>query len=276
MKTLIVATDLSERSERAVERALSLAEVHDATCHVVSVVDDALPLDISDKMAASIKERLTEMAAAHAFGARTEITVLRGDVSEMLIRFAMMQEADLVVLGMHRPRTFLDGLRETTMTRVVAASPAPVLLVKNDPGMPYRKALVPVSFSASCAAAVRAVQRLAPKASLVAFNALHVPFRSLTGSGESQMATAVRQEAEAVRNAWLIETGLEAKLDAPEIIEGAVRMVMDEMLALEQADLLAIGAHTRSGLSVHSLGSFASELVRDPPVDLLVSPPPRV
>ena len=38
-------------------------------------------------------------------------------------------------------------------------------------------------------------------------------------------------------------------------------------------DLIALGAHTRSGLSPYTLGSFAANLVRHPPTDLLLAHP---
>ena len=61
-----------------------------------------------------------------------------------------------------------------------------------------------------------------------------------------------------------------------EIILGSVRQVMEEKMRLLTPDLLAIGAHTRSGLVMRRLGAFAAELVRQPSVDLLISPMPRV
>ena len=57
----------------------------------------------------------------------------------------------------------------------------------------------------------------------------------------------------------------------PEIIAGSVHQVLDRMMANFKPDLLAIGAHTRSGIGMHRIGAFAAELIREPPVDLLVA-----
>lgn len=275
MDTIIVATDLSDRSDRAVDRALHLAEASGATCHVVSVVDDALPVELSKQLSTGVEEHIQSALETQKSSVKVEVTILRGDVAEMLIRFAHLHDADLIVLGLHRRRTFLDSMRETTMTRIVAASPTPVLLVKNDVTESYAKALVPVSFSPSCAGAFKSAAKTAPGAKITGFHALHIPFRGLTGGEDSDMARAVMAEAEQARENWMKEQGLGSDVTPPEIIPGAVRIVFDQKIREEKPDLLAVGAHTRSGLAIQKLGGFAAELVRDPPVDLLISHPPR-
>ncbi|SHI61834.1 Universal stress protein family protein [Shimia gijangensis] len=277
MDTILVATDLSERSDRAIERALRIASEQKAKCHVVSVVDDALPVEISNNLADSISERLLSLLDGKAPDADTEVTVLRGETIEMLTRFASLHEADLMVLGLHRPRIFLDGLRETTMERLVASSMVPVLLVTDAPDAPYRNVLIPISFSPACAAAIHTVKQLAPVADVTAFHALHVPFAGLTGGADdTDMARAATQDASKMRDQWMAAVTLPEGTPKPKIVTGSVRFMMEEKLSELKPDLLAIGAHTRSGFAIRRLGGFAAELVRQPPVDLLISPLPRL
>ena len=51
MKSIVVATDLSARADRAIERALLLAQLHNAKLYVVHIVDDALPEAIAQHQA---------------------------------------------------------------------------------------------------------------------------------------------------------------------------------------------------------------------------------
>ena len=271
MDTIIVATDLSGQSDRAVERALRLAEATGATCHVVSVTDDALPMELANQLSEGVHAHIQKALDGRDNTVKTEVTILRGDVAEMLIRFAMLHDADLIVLGLHRRRMFLDTLRETTMTRIVAASSTPVLLVTNEASTDYARALVPVSFSPSCAGAILSAIKVAPNAKVSGFHAL----QGLSAGDTSDLATTAKEEALSACANWMAEQGLQGTVDAPEIIPGAVRKVLDQQLIEKQADLLAIGAHTRSGLSLQKLGGFAADLVRDPPVDLLISHPPQ-
>lgn len=276
MKTILVATDLSERSDLAVERALQIAAQHGAKCHVVSVVDDALPVSVSDGLVASIGEQINTMLNGLKSRVEPEVTVLRGEVVEMLTRSAIMHEADLLVLGLHRPRFFLDGFRETTMERLVASSMVPVLLVREQAKEPYSSALVPVSFSPACAAAFNTVSKLAPSAEITSYHALHVPFAGLTGGrDDTDMALAVKQDAEIQRKRWKETQSLPQDMAETEIVIGSVRLVLEEKLAKQKPDLLAIGTHTRTGLTLRPLGGFAAEMVRQPPVDLLITPTAR-
>lgn len=277
MDTILVATDISERSDRAIERALHLASDHNAKCHVVSVVDDALPVEITDNLALSISQRLETLVNSAADGVETEVTVLRGETVEMLTRFAILHDADLTVLGMHRPRVFLDGFRETTMERLVTTSMVPVLLVRNEVISSYHNALIPISFSPSCVAVKNTVKKLVPAATVSSFHALQTPFLDQTsGSENAEMTQASTQNAAKVRDRWVAANALPDGISETEIVTGSVRLVMEEKLQELKPDLLAIGAHTRTGLAMRRLGAFAADLVRQPPVDLLISPMPRV
>jgi nucleotide-binding universal stress UspA family protein len=156
--------------------------------------------------------------------------------------------ADLLVVGLHRPRSFLDALRETTMERLVRLSAMPVLLVRNPVDDDYDKVLALVSFSPACAAALRAAAELAPGVRPDAIHAVYVPFGGLTGEGPgSAMARAVIAEAEAAATAWRAQWGIAAEDVNLSLVPESVTQLMQRKLAGTDYDLLAIGAHTRSG-----------------------------
>ncbi|PSL20921.1 universal stress protein [Shimia abyssi] len=273
MKSIVVATDLSPRSDRALHRALRLAAKLQAHAHVVSIVDDAMPEDMVADLSTNIKERLETYLSTLDLDAQTSVDVLLGDPVEQVNEFAVAKEAGLLVLGVHRRRGFLDSLRESTSERIVAASMVPVLIVKDLNDGDYETALAPVSFSQACANALRAASVIAPEAELRSYHALHVPFAGLTGgSSGTEMSRAVRRETEEKRDDWMSSAKLPNGLASPEIITGSLSQVLDKQVAEQNPDLIVCGTHTR-GLAMHKLGSFAAELLRDPPADLLVSPP---
>ncbi|MCH2075374.1 MAG: universal stress protein [Rhodobacteraceae bacterium] len=55
--TITVATDLSERSDRAVRRAADLARTYGASLTVLNIVDADLPDDLEEIMVAKTRER---------------------------------------------------------------------------------------------------------------------------------------------------------------------------------------------------------------------------
>ncbi|NKX44848.1 universal stress protein [Roseicyclus persicicus] len=267
LRTIMVATDLSERSDRALDRAVMLARAHDARLSVVSAVDGAYPPALRDEFTARVRQHLDH--ARPGDDVVTTIHVEAGDVVEILLRHLNGPEVDLAVLGVHRTRTFLDGLRQTTMERLVQGVRKPVLLVRDLATGPYARALVPVSFSPSCAAALAAVAQIAPGASCRAVHAWLVPFGGLTGGAGSEMAPAVEAETRALAEDWAAR--LPAGLPRPVLVHGGVVEVLERELATVAPDLVAIGAHTRPGPALHPLGGFAAELIRRPPCDLLVT-----
>jgi nucleotide-binding universal stress UspA family protein len=274
MTRILVASDLSERSDRAVQRALRLSRMLDAQCHVVTVVDDELPADLAETMRGRAADRLAGQVAALDARATAEVTAILGDPSETIPAHAARIGASLLVVGLHRPRPFLDTLRETTMERLVCLSGVPVLLVCRPADRDYAKVLALVSFSPACAAAVRAAALLAPGVRPDGIHAVHIPFAGLTGDGPgSSMAQAVTAEAERAAADWRARHGIGTEdLDLSLIAESLTRL-LQRKLAGTGYDLLAIGAHTRSGPALHGLGGFAAELIRRPPTDLLIARP---
>lgn len=269
MKNILVATDLSSRSDRAVQRAVRLGAKLGLPCHVLAVIDDDLPGDLLASLTKDVEMRLAGFVQSTAApGQRVTTAVMAGDPQEVLLRQAEAMDAGLVVLGLHRRRPLLDLVRDSTMVRIVRASLRPVLLVKDLPNTDYARVLVPVSFSPACAAALRVARDIAPKADLRSFHAVPTPFAGLTGDGPgSVMAQQLRAEATIERDAWAAVPG-----DMPEveIISGGRSETM-ERLSAGRPDLIAVGAHTRNGFVPNVLGSFVTDLIHTPPCDLLVT-----
>jgi nucleotide-binding universal stress UspA family protein len=171
----------------------------------------------------------------------------------------------------HRIRPFLDLLRDTTMERLVRLSLRPVLLVRDPADHGYRNILIPVSFSPSCAAAVRISKLMAPDAALRLFHAVSIPFSGLTMEGPgSATAKTLCTEAKAEAEIWRLANDFDESAPHAEIITGYRTEIMMRLLA-EHPDVIAVGAHTRSGINPYGLGSFVAELIRNPPCDLLVA-----
>lgn len=273
MKRILVATDLSERSDRAIRRALRLAGDLGASCHVLHVVDDTLPHDLAEPFRADAEARLRRFIAHNRGAATAEAHALLGDPLIVVPAEAHRLAADLVVLGLHRPRAFLDGLRETTMERLVRLLKQPVLLVRDPADHAYGRVLVPVSFSPACATALRSAQALAPTGEIVPFHAVYLPYSGLTGEVPGgAMDHALTREARAICEDWRKTQGLSGPMAQVRFASGGLWRVFQRKLKAIRPDLIAIGAHTRGPMAVHKLGSFAADLVRNPPADLLLAP----
>jgi nucleotide-binding universal stress UspA family protein len=124
-------------------------------------------------------------------------------------------------------------------------------------------------------AALSLAARLAPGGEILVGHATHAPFKGFLGRGTLQQI--IRDEQA------LFAATLKADLDrlaadlgeaAPrmeiQMAEGAVDDVIRNMIARRKPDLLAIGAHSRTGVAYAMLGSVAEGLLANPPTDILI------
>jgi nucleotide-binding universal stress UspA family protein len=137
---ILLPTDGSEHTERAIEHALDIAETRSATLHVLSIVDDRAFLVLDDErveeVRADLKEKAHEAVAdaerragAHDIETTSDVDV--GNPAERIVAYVEAQDIDLVVIGTSGDdyeRNVVGSVSE----RVVATSPAPVLTVGAD------------------------------------------------------------------------------------------------------------------------------------------------
>ncbi|MCV6585622.1 MAG: universal stress protein [Marinibacterium sp.] len=270
IKSIVVASDLSPRSEHALHRALRLAAQHDAALTIVYVVDDDLPAHLAKMMREAAEPELARQVAALSDRPVT-IKVLDGDPKQLVRSEIKELDADLLVVGTHRPRPILDLLFSTTVEQIVRDSRRPVLLVKEPVTGDYERLLVGVDLSPACAAALRFGTGLAPGAQVDTFHGVSVPF---SGHGRVRISRleldAHLDEAQAALDDWWGGLDLPGTSPAPRAEEGGRGPLLAAKLATGRPDLVVVGAHGRAALSPTLLGGFTHELIIDPPTDLLV------
>ncbi|MCB1348336.1 MAG: universal stress protein [Geminicoccaceae bacterium] len=268
IKSILIASDLSARSDRALQRGFLLAGDLGARVRVVSIVDDSVPESLTTDLAEKCRVHLEASAQSLAGDVSYEVLVETGDPITRLVDLVNSAEFDLVVAGRHRDRGFLDGLRPTTVESVVARSLTPVLLVTDPVHGSYNRVLAPVAFSSACRHAVKTALHIAPQAAFRLFHLWMAPFEGLTGGPSSDFAREVRRETAAQAAAWT--EGLATSLPKVDLVHDGVGSGCHQEIRSFAPDLIAVGANTRS-LSFTGLGSFTAELLRTPPTDLLIA-----
>ena len=277
MKKIVMATDLSARSDRALDRAAMLARDHKAELTVVHVIDEDLPASFADAQKDSamgiIREHIQGILLESGLNISIEIVFGRAyvDILEVSERLG----ADLLVLGAHREDTFKDMFRGTTAERVIRAGNTPILLVKDRASAPYKSSLVGVDFSVYSRRAIEFAVNFAPDCVFHLVHAYDVPFKGfLHGPDTRQEASKQHQmQFEAMINQEMetFVASLDSKVPPLKHImqEGTVREVIDREAGRLKPDLLVIGTHGRTGVAHALLGSVAEDLLRTPPCDVL-------
>ncbi|MEX5729344.1 nucleotide-binding universal stress UspA family protein [Rhodovulum iodosum] len=272
--TVLVSTDLSPRADRAVQRAFRIAAWLDGEVILLSVIDEAMPADMAEQMRGAAELKLAQFAASIPYSDRVrhDTRVLVGDPPATIPAMAEAARADLLVLGLHRPRPFLDMLRETTMERIVRHSSRPVLLVRDPVDHAYARVLAALDFAPASTAALVLADRIAPEADLCGVHAVHVPYHGfVAAAGGAGTGAPFLHHAERQLAAWRAGPDVPGRLGEVEIMEGAAHTVLARQVEALRPDLLALGAHGRAGAAPSLLGSLANDMMRDPPCDLLIA-----
>lgn len=275
MNRILVATDFSERSQRAVERALAIARHTQAKPILTHVVDVDEPEALRASYRALAEDVLAQECSRHP-DLDCQPLVISGDVFWAVREAAVELEVDLIIAGEHRRSGLRDMFRDTTIERLVRVAPVPVLIVRSAGGTPYDEAVVAIEADESSVLA-DAVARLGDagpqKIAIVhAFDAIAAGMMANAGISRTEI-NAYRQET-AVAARRSIELSLPpAWRKAPiRVIEGGPTQVIETTIESVQAALLVVATHARRGLARFILGSVASFFIRQGTTDTLVVP----
>lgn len=285
MRTILLATDFSTRSDRALRRAVLLARQLAAELLLVHVVDPDRPARLVEAERREAETLLAELAdtlcGSDRIGCRFALRM--GESFEGVLAAAAESGADLVVLGPPRRQLLRGVLTGTTAERVIRAGAVPVLIANGVPAAPYRRVLLATDLSAGAEAAAAAMVRLGLDR-LGTLAAVHVYptttptllLRTPVTAGEAEsLRVQERREAAAGLARFLAETGLAR---ARRLVFAGDRPIANLLLDVAgrlRADLLVLATRGKVGLGKRLLGSVAEELLRSAELDLLMVPPGR-
>ena len=143
MKRILHPSDFSKASRGAFKKAVELARTTGAALDLLHVIAPVVPVfgygyvspQTYDQLAASGKkwaqqemERLVKKA--RAAGVKTTSTIVEGMPVDRIVRAARARRADLVVMGTHGRTGWSRLFLGSVASRVIAASPSPVLTVR--------------------------------------------------------------------------------------------------------------------------------------------------
>jgi len=273
MRNILVATDLSARSDRALDRAVLLARERQARLTVLHVVADSLAPAETGRRQREAEREIAAYLAARGGGQEAAVSVLAGEPSWDILREAERSGADLIVLGAHRVAPEDDTFRNSTAWNVLRESSLPVLLVKDPALGPYRRLAVGFDFSGYSEAALRLALAFRPER-LDALHAYTLPFEGGPFGAEShgemreQRGEELDQAIAAVLSALppgLSAEGVELRRS---VCKGEPRCALRQECEALGSELLTIGSRGRTGLAHAVFGSVAESLLRNPPCDV--------
>ena len=277
LKKLLVATDLSARSDNAVRRAALLAGELGAALEVLHVVDDTMPEKVVEAYENAARRSLSQLLGTLAAKLKSEptVTFIRGHGYSAILQRAQKNDVDLIIIGITR-HTLAALFTGTTAERIIRIGQVPVLMAKDEASGPYQRVLVATDNSPSAALALSCALAAAPKAKFCLVHVAHVPFQGLLGQESRDEIREERdrkfKDAISTQIAGAVE---KLGIDPPEtsvvIEEGDISHVVRDKIRAFDPDLLVLGTHGRAALRHALIGSLAQKILADPPADVLIA-----
>ena len=278
---VLCATDLLNRSDRAVSRADAIARELGAQLlllHVVDTTGSALDTRRRDARARSILNAQARKLARSGNGAH--VSVRAGRPQQIIADVAIKWDADLIVLGPYR-RRFGDSFRGTTAERVIRIADRPVLVVNRDSSDPYAQVLLAADRSRMSIGITHVTKELGllegARASVV--HALQhtrgaTPYRA--GLSESEVGMyqqSLRELASDEIEALLKSAGLNSAGVAVFPQENSPFRAIEQVASRIGSDLVVVGTSRFPMFKRVFIGSVSNEVLRGIEHDVLVISP---
>ena len=141
-KVIVVPTDLSDYSMRALPYAVGLAERFDAKLKIIHVHERVIPVAdaswttfdvaaVDQDLERDAREALEKLVRDHVpAGVAAEAIVVKGAGVDAIVQFARDENADLLVMCTHGRTGLAHVLMGSTAEAVVRRSPCPVLTLR--------------------------------------------------------------------------------------------------------------------------------------------------
>jgi nucleotide-binding universal stress UspA family protein len=141
LRKILVPTDFSEQSKKAVRYGIELATKFGAELHLLHAFEtvpimygegSGVPPQVADEIEAAAVKYLDELELESAEGLTVVRKVTEGHAFVEIVRYAKDNTIDLVVIGTHGRGAIAHMLLGSVAEKVVRKAPCPVLVVRDE------------------------------------------------------------------------------------------------------------------------------------------------
>lgn len=278
-KRILLATDLSGRGDRALDRATQLANQWGAELLVVHALESE-GLDTPEyrglpswrqppNSAAMVESQIRDDVRGEC--PRLSVVVEEGAAIKVILDVLEREPCDLVVVGLGRQRAFGWNPLGGTLDELFRRSPVSVLVVKKRPHGRYEHLLVGTDFTPEAQAGLETAAGLFPEATLAVMHAFEMPYRTLLM--DNQLSRDFGEMERASLRQFIDETRLVEDVKGrivPMIEHGPPELMLSTYVAEHGADLTVIGAYERGRIFHAMIVGKGPRIVEAAPSDVLV------
>jgi len=287
LRSILATSDLTDSSDTGLQTAAALASAAGAELHAFHCVSKPVFPYWDGLVDDSTRERWLEGARLdlewqlrRVVGDAWPIATMDVDLGEPVQEInerAVETQADMVVLGAHRPRGAFGDLLGTTADRVIRTSAVPCLIANRALTRPLRRVVIPIDFSEPSLRGLQVgidwLARIGGEDAEGQGAIVEILYISAFASPSYRpmaVEPKLAEHADAARE-HLAGTSIKILpriLSAPMPIDGILRAAEQS-----EADLIILGTHGYGTFGRALLGSVASAVVRTIPFPILLVPP---
>ncbi len=280
MSQIVLATDLSDRAERAQRMALLIARETGFSLKLVYAIDADQPAAMIEAQRNEANSMLQRLAAtiekADQVTCSAEVTT--GSGVDAAIQAAVDHGTTLIVLGSHRKRQIRDLFLGGTSERILAHTDVPILVVRAAPVARYRRLLFATDLSDASLEAARKLPTH-PVTAGVSTTILHlvgteeqspVAQNQMTDRGRDALLSNEQAVALQRLERFVDRAGLDAVSQRVEADSRPTATALIELASREGADLIALNPRRATGVEGFLRYSVTTRLLNSSPVDLLL------
>lgn len=267
-KPILVATDLSPRCDRPIERALMLAEQWQVKLDILHVLDrdrdddsEALVCEIQDQLETELPQCATN----------TNIHVMLGSPDKKITNIAKAKDFGLIIMGVSHYDSIGRTLFGSTVDYILNHCEIAILIVKRKPLMPYRGLIVATDYSDGSLSALNTGAMLFPNLPIDVIHSFETPYKAWLKSQSVSDDIRGIEETEMgdfLANKTILSSDY-GRINAC-IKEGPLGRVIKEFAKERTTHLIVLGAHGRSGFISNTIGSNARYLLEHLNNDILL------
>lgn len=291
--SVIVATDLSEKSVRAIQMGAQLAAQRGQALLCIHVIDslekdDAwrvlfeTPADLAQELRAEARRRmeiLVEDALRDAaLKPEVQLRVEVGEPTDVIRACGAETGASVIVVGTRGHSMLAQAFLGSTANQLLRESELPVLVVPSEqPTLHPRILLAPVDLSSCSRASLLRAGELARelKARVHVLHIVTLPtLPVMAGAAPIDINAISLEQLIRSRRDWLDHTieqlGLRDVVGELMVRTGEASHVIHEVAQETGSDMICMGTHGRRGLQRFLLGSTAQRVLRHAPCAVYV------
>lgn len=283
-KKILLATDLSPRCDRALDRALALTAEWESELVVLHALEAFEGSGLAEANLPSWRRppdpvslvRKQLRADVGSTVGKVTVRIEQGDPLDAIARVAEDEHCELIVVGTARNELLGRFKLGRTVDRLLRRVQIPVLVVKNRARGPYRQIVVATDFSDASRHALDAAARFFPEQKLLVFHG-DVP----SAHGNLTDSPAFRHEhQEAIRSRYAaFRKALDRRpgWQEPQVLieDGPPVRLLRDLVRAQEVDLIVLGSQGRSMLHELLIGSVAKAMLEDIPCDALLVRAPQ-